>query len=98
VTVKEVSGEFGSFSSDDFRVGAMIDAAATGDVIVVDGVRVEPGDIIVGDGTGVVCLPRRDAAKIVGLAEEFARDDASAREDLKAGLTFSAAMAKYKKI
>ena len=168
VTVKEASGAFGSFNSDDFRVGAMIDAAAAGDVIVVDaggapystwggmasyaaklkgvaglvvdggvrdleeiidfdfpvfarhmvpttgrtrlkveainqpivvdGVGVEPGDIIVGDGTGVVCLPRQDAAKIVGLAEEFARDDASAMEDLKAGLTFSAAMAKYKKI
>jgi regulator of RNase E activity RraA len=168
VTVKEASGEFGSFRSEDFRVGAMIDAASAGDVIVVavggapystwggmasyaaklkgiaglvvdggvrdleeiiafdfpvfarhlvpttgrtrlkveainepivvDGVRVEPGDIIVGDGTGVVCLPSQDAAKIVGLAEEFARDDASAMEDLKAGLTFSEAMAKYKKI
>ena len=168
VTVKEVSGAFGSFSSDDFRVGAMIDAAAAGDVIVVDaggapcstwggmasyaakltgvaglvvdggvrdleeivefdfavfarlrvpttgrtrlkdeainesivvdGVRVEPGDIIAGDGTGLVCLPRQDAEKIVALAEEFARDDASAMKDLEAGLTFSAAMAKYNKI
>jgi regulator of RNase E activity RraA len=168
VTVKEASGEFGSFRSEDFRVGAMIDAASAGDVIVVDaggapystwggmasyaamlkgvaglvvdggvrdleeiiefdfpvfarhmvpttgrtrlrveainepivvdGVRVDPGDIIVGDGTGLVCLPGQDAAKIVGLAEEFARDDASAMDDLKAGLTFSEAMAKYKKI
>ena len=71
---------------------------AINEPIVVDGVRVEPGDIIAGDGTGVVCLPRRDAAKIVGLAEEFARGDASAMEDLKTGLTFSEAMAKYKKI
>ncbi len=168
VTVKQASGEFGSFRSEDFTVGAMIDAASAGDVIVVDmggapystwggmasyaaklkgvaglvvdggvrdleeiiecdfpvfarhmvpttgrtrlkveainapivvdGVRVEPGDIIVGDGTGIVCLPSQDAAKIVGLAEEIARDDASAMEDLKAGLTFSEAMAKYKKI
>jgi regulator of RNase E activity RraA len=168
VTVKEASGAFGSFSSEDFRVGAMIDAASAGDVIVVaaggapystwggmasyaaklkgvtglvvdggvrdleeiiefefpifarhmvpttgrtrlkveainepivvDGVRVEPGDIIVGDGTGIVCLPRQDASKIVGLAEEFALDDASAMEDLKAGLTFSETMVKYKKI
>ncbi len=37
VTVKEASGEFGSFSSEDFRVGAMIDAATAGDVIVIDG-------------------------------------------------------------
>lgn len=40
VTVREESGPFGTFSSDDFRVGAMIDAAEAGDVIVVaaDGV------------------------------------------------------------
>ncbi len=168
VTIKEASGTFGSFPSEDFKVGAMIDAATTGDVIVidagavpystwggmasyaakikgiagivvdggvrdleeivefdfpvfarftvpttgrtrlrveainepivVDGVRVEPGDIIVGDGTGVVCLPRESAAKIVSLAEEFAQDDASAMKELKGGLSFSEAMAKYKKI
>ncbi len=168
VTVREASGEFGSFRSEDFRVGAMIDAAKAGDVIVIDcggapystwggmssyaakmkgiagvvvdgsvrdleeiiefdfpvfarhlvpttgrmrlkveavnepivvfGVRVEPGDIIVGDGTGVVCLPRNDAEKIVSLAEKIGRDDASAIEDMKAGMSFSEAMAKYTKI
>ncbi len=168
VTVRESSGEFGSYSSADFQVGAMIDSASPGDVIVVDAggalsstwggmasyaaklkgvaglvvdgavrdleeiiefefavfarhmvpttgrtrlkveainvsvivdtVRVEPGDIIVGDGTGIVCLPSQRAAQIVKLAEEFARDDAAAIEDMKAGLTFSEAMAKYKKI
>ncbi len=168
VTVREASGEFGSFSSEDFRVGAIIDAAETGDVIVIDGggalcstwggmasfaakfkgvaglvvdgavrdleeivefdfpifarhmvpttgrlrmkveainepivvygVRVEPGDIIVGDGTGLVCLPRDDAEKIVGVAEQIGQDDASALEDMKAGMSFSEAMAKYAKI
>ncbi len=40
VTVREESGPFGTFRSEDFRVGAMIDAASSGDVIVVaaDGV------------------------------------------------------------
>ena len=168
VTVRESSGEFGDFGSEDFRVGAVIDAAKAGDVIVIDGggafcstwggmasfaakfkgvacvvvdgavrdleeiiefdfpvfarhivpttgrtrltveainepiviygVRVEPGDIIVGDGTGVVCLPRNDAEKIVSLAEQIGRDDASALEDMKAGMSFSEAMAKYTKI
>ncbi|MCH8249310.1 MAG: RraA family protein [Proteobacteria bacterium] len=168
VTVREASGEFGSFRSEDFRVGAIIDAAETGDVIVIDGggalcstwggmasfaakfkgvaglvvdgavrdleeiiefdfpvfarhmvpttgrlrmkveainepivvygVRVEPGDIIVGDGTGLVCLPRGDAEKIVGVAEQIGQDDASALEDMKAGMSFSEAMSKYTKI
>ncbi len=168
VTARESCGEFGDFGSEDFRVGAIIDAAKAGDVIVIDGggglgstwggmasyaakykgvaglvvdgavrdleeiiefdfpvfarhlvpttgrlrlkveainepiviygVRVEPGDIIVGDGTGVVCLPQKDAEKIVSLAEQIGQDDASALEDMKAGMSFSEAMAKYTKI
>lgn len=40
ITVREESGPFGTFESADFRVGAMIDAADAGDVIVAaaDGV------------------------------------------------------------
>ena len=37
VTVRESSGEFGSFRPEDFRVGEIIDAAKAGDVIVIDG-------------------------------------------------------------
>ncbi len=36
VTVKESAGAHGDYSSDDFAVGAIIDAAGAGDVIVVD--------------------------------------------------------------
>lgn len=168
VTVKEQSGDHGTFPSDDFKVGEIIAAAGPGDVIVVDaggapystwggmasyaaklkgvaglvvdggvrdleemvefrfpvfarhlvpttgrtrlkvkainvpvvidGVDVAPGDIIAADGTGIVCLPAGHADEIVGLAEGFARDDAAAADDLKAGLTFAEAMAKYKRI
>lgn len=40
LTVRQESGPYGTFRSEDFRVGAMIDAAETGSVIVVaaDGV------------------------------------------------------------
>ncbi len=168
LTVKEVSGEFGSFPSSDFRVGAIIEAAGAGDVIVVDagarrvstwggmasyaarlkgvaglvvdggvrdleeivefgfavfarhlvpttgrtrlkveaigepvtigGIGVAPGDLVVADGTGVVCLPAQRAAEIVTLAERFAADDAAAMADLEAGMTFAQAMNKYRKI
>lgn len=168
VTVKEIAGRHGDFTAADFRVGAMIDAARKGDVIVVDaggaecstwggmaslaaklkgvagllvdgavrdleemiafefpvfsrhmipttgrlrlkieeinvpvvidGVEVAPGDIIAADGTGVVCLPHARAGEITGIAERLARDDAAAVEDLRAGLSFSEAMAKYKGI
>jgi len=168
VTVKESAGAHGDYSSDDFAVGSMIDAAGAGDVIVVDaggaecstwggmaslaaklkgvaglmvdgavrdleemiefgfpvfarhmtpttgrlrlkveainvavvidGVTVAPGDIIAADGTGAVCLPAARAGEITALAEAMARDDAGAVEDLRAGLSFTQAMAKYKDI
>ena len=168
VTVKESAGEHGDYSSDDFAVGTMIDAAHAGDVIVVDaggaecstwggmaslaaklkgvagllvdgtvrdleemiefdfpvfsrhmipttgrlrlkieeinvpvtidGVDVAPGDIICADGTGVVCLPGARAEEITEIAGILARDDAAAVEDLRAGLSFTEAMAKYKGI
>ncbi len=168
VTVKESVGNHGDYSSDDFAVGTMIDAARAGDVIVIDaggaecstwggmaslaaklkgvaglmvdgtvrdleemiefefpvfsrhmipttgrlrlkieeinvpvkidGVDVAPGDIICADGTGAVCLPSARAEEITEMAEILARDDAAAVEDLRAGLTFTQAMAKYKGI
>jgi len=168
VTVKESAGAHGDYTSDDFTVGAMIDAARAGDVIVVDaggaecstwggmaslaaklkgvaglmvdgavrdleemiefefpvfsrhmtpttgrlrlrveainvavvidGVAVAPGDIIAADGTGAVCLPGGRAEEITLLAEGLAQDDAAAVEDLRAGLSFTQAMAKYKGI
>ncbi|HJM49145.1 MAG TPA: RraA family protein [Alphaproteobacteria bacterium] len=168
LTVKEVSGDFATFASSDFKVGAVIEAARAGDVIVIDaggarvstwggmasyaaslkgiaglvvdggvrdleeivefgfavfarhlvpttgrtrlkveaigepieigGVGVAPGDLVVADGTGVVCLPAPRAAEIVTLAERFATDDAAAMADLEAGMTFVEVMDKYRKI
>lgn len=168
VTVKESAGDHGTYGSEDFKVGAMIDAAQADDVIVVDaggaecstwggmascaaklkgiagllvdggvrdleemiefefpvfarmmvpttgrtrlkveainvdveidGVPVSPGDIIVADGTGAVVLPADRAEEITTAAEGFAKDDDAAIADLRAGLTFSEVMDKYKGI
>jgi len=168
VTVREITGRRGDFASEDFRVGQVIDAAGSGDVLVIDnaghcvstfgglatlaaklkgiaglivdggvrdreemvehqfpvfarhmtpltgrtrlavtaidepvscgGVRVRPGDIMVGDGSGVVCIPAEHAATVAELAESYAKDDALAAAELGKGLTFSAAMAKFRRI
>ncbi len=168
MTVREVTGEHGSFTSADFRVGAIIDAAQAGDVVVidmggarcstwggmaslaarkkgvsgllvdggvrdleemidfgfpvfarhlvpttgrtrlkveaineavcVDGVVVEPGDLIVADGTGVVCLPKAEAAVLVSRAEDMQRDDEAAVAEIRNGLSFSDAMKKFTRI
>lgn len=168
VTVREQAGDYGSFGSEHFRVGAMIDAAKSGDVIVVDaggarastwggmaslaakekgivglvvdggvrdleeiesfgfpvfarhlvpttgrtrlkveaidvpveidGVSVSPGDVIVADGTGIVCVPAAIAADVAELAEACAGDDRQAEEEIRAGLSFSEAMRKFRRI
>jgi len=62
------------------------------------GVRVRPGDVIVADGSGVVCIPAEHAAKVAELAEGYSRDDEAAAAELRKGLAFSAAMAKFRRI
>lgn len=168
VTVQEITGPYGSFSTEDFKVGHMIDAASPGDVIVVAnngaqvstwggmasysaklkgiaglvvdggvrdreeivefsfptfskhmvptpgktrikvlsinepiicaGVRVRQGDIIVGDGTGVLCLPIEHVEKITEEAEKFTADDKKAMKEMENGLTFREALKKFSKI
>ena len=66
--------------------------------ISVDGVVVNPGDIIVGDGTGVVRIPADKAAETLALAQAFDRDDRQAMEEMREGLSFTEALAKFAKI
>ena len=168
ITVREVAGEPGAYASEDFKIGAILDAAGPGDVIVIDlggalcstwggmaslaatvkgvagllvdggvrdleemiafdfavfarhlvpttgrgrlkveaigepveidGVTVAPGDIIVADGTGAVCLPQAAAEEIVSRAEALQRDDEAAVAEIQRGLSFSEAMKKFPRI
>ncbi|MBV1895699.1 MAG: RraA family protein [Rhodobacteraceae bacterium] len=168
VTVRLSIGPPGTYSSADFAVGAMIDAARKGDIIVVDGggcqystwggmasyaaklkgvsgllvdgavrdleemiefnfpvftrhivpttgrtrlkveainvpvtvggAAVNPGDIIVADGSGVVSIPCAQASGVLEQAEKCQRDDDAAMADLKNGLSFTDAMKKYRNI
>lgn len=168
VTVREITAEHGAFTSADFQVGAIIETAEAGDVVVIDmagatcstwgglaslaakkkgvggllvdggvrdleemiefefpvfarhlvpttgrgrlkveainvpvtidGVTVEAGDLIVADGTGVVCLPRAGAEDLIARAEALQRDDEAAMKELDNGLSFSEAMKKFTRI
>jgi regulator of RNase E activity RraA len=62
------------------------------------GVRVRPGDVVVADGSGVVCVPAEHAARIAELAGRYARDDAEAAAALAKGLSFREAMARFQRI
>jgi regulator of RNase E activity RraA len=168
VTVREVTGRRGDFTSADFKVGQIIDAAGPAEIIVVDngghcvstwgglatlaakvkgiaglvvdggvrdreemlehafpvfarhmtpltgrsrlsitsineparcgGVEVRPGDLIVADGSGVVCIPAEHAAEVARLAARYTADDEAAAVELRQGLSFSQAMAKFTRI
>lgn len=71
---------------------------AIGEPVICGGVRVAPGDVIVADGSGVVVLPVDKAAEIAVLAAQYAADDASALNELAAGLSFREALKKFAKI
>ena len=69
-----------------------------GGTVTVSGQRVATGDIIVADGTGIVCVPQERAEEVLQLAEALAADDAQATREIMGGLTFSEAMRKFRKI
>jgi len=71
---------------------------AMGEPVSCGGVRVRPGDVIVGDGSGVVCVPAEHAEKVGELAQRYARDDEAAAAELAKGLTFGEAMARFRRI
>ena len=69
-----------------------------GGTVTVSGQRVATGDVVVADGTGIVCVPEDMAERVLEIAEGLAADDARATEEIAAGLTFAEAMARFRKI
>ena len=64
----------------------------------VGGVRVCPGDIIVGDGTGILSIPSSGLREITKIAERYVKDDAQAALEIRKGLSFSETMRKFSNI
>lgn len=166
--VAQITGPAGTFDSSEFKVGAIIDAASAGDIVVVanngnpvsswggtasyaakvkgvagllvdggvrdreemiehefpvfarhmvpttgrtrirvtdiggdvviSGRKVATGDIIVADGTGIVCIPAAQANEVLKIALALQADDEQATREIMDGLTFSEAMTKFRKI
>ena len=50
--------------------------------VVVGGVLVKPGDVVIGDGEGVLVVPRAQALEVAAYAHKILEGDKNARRDL----------------
>ena len=64
--------------------------------VEIGGIRVEPGDLIVGDRDGVVVVPKEVEEPVIAAALEKARAENSMRDELAAGVLPSEAFARHK--
>jgi len=71
-------------------------ATASGGSGLSDVVEVHPGDWIVGDEDGVVCVPREMLARVCAIAEKGRREDDKCREDIVAGKGVQASFDKWR--
>lgn len=66
---------------------AKTDPGETGIVVTVGGVRVEPGDVVVGDDDGVVIVPASVASEVLIQVAEVAQREQEIRRRILAGET-----------
>jgi regulator of RNase E activity RraA len=66
--------------------------------IEIDGVRVGAGDILVGDSTGVVCVPIDAAPRVLEDSQKLETDDRQAIKEIDSGLSFTEALSKFTKL
>lgn len=67
-------------SSPQKKGGGLVNAP-----IMCAGVRVEPGDLVVADGDGVIVVPKRDAAQVVEFARQRMTREEKHRPEIEAG-------------
>jgi 4-hydroxy-4-methyl-2-oxoglutarate aldolase len=63
--------------------------------IEVGPVTIQPGDLVFGDLDGVLVIPRAHEAEVVERALEKARGEKLVRQEIEAGMSSTAAFAKY---
>jgi len=82
----------GRYAQDQGPRGRVIDFRVP---VEIGGVRIAPGDIVFGDLDGVLIIPSAAAEEAVTRALEKVRGEHVVREAIEAGMSASAAFAKY---
>ena len=66
-----------------------------GEPVEIDGVTVNPGDIMVADGTGIACVPIAEAGAVLRMAQEFDANDRESQRLIEGGASLSDAMKRF---
>jgi regulator of RNase E activity RraA len=82
----------GSYAQDQRGRGRVVDYRVP---LEIGGVSVQPGDIVVGDADGVLCVPSQAAAECVTRALAKLATESEVLKDLAGGLGAAAAFHKY---
>lgn len=83
---------YGSYSQDQAPRGKVIDYRVP---IEIDGIRVEPGDIIFGDRDGVLVIPQKMEGEVLRQALEKALGEKEVATAIKNGMSVCEAFARY---
>lgn len=83
---------YGSYAQDQRLRGHVVDFRVP---IQIGQVRIEPGDIVIGDRDGVCVAPRRHEAEIFVQALEKVRAEKVVQREIEAGMPSQEAFAKY---
>jgi regulator of RNase E activity RraA len=59
--------------------------------VSVSGIQVKPGDIVMGDDSGVVCIPLEKAEEVLKLAENIAKIESGIEELVRSGVSLKKA-------
>ncbi len=71
----------------------MVDATQT--MVTIGKVQVKPGDILVGDGSGVVVVPQEMVEPVLKAAQEIESAEQAILESVRSGLSLGAARKKF---
>lgn len=82
----------GSYAQDQSPRGKVIDFRCP---IEIEGVRIEPGDIVFGDADGVCVIPTAAEHEVFGAALEKARGEKSVRKAIESGMSVQEAFATF---
>jgi regulator of RNase E activity RraA len=69
-----------------------------GNEISVDRIIVNSGDVIIGDSTGLVVVPHKQANTVLERARRYQADDIEAAAQLQRGISFTEVMKEFKRI